>query len=194
MKKIIILFLFLMCLLQTFSQDKVIIEFKEGKKITYVIDSIKLPLTSLKNFIDYNSDSIVKVSLLDNKKLNHFYFLKVKTGVNFNKKHKGVGSKIYTSGNIDVFYIYFSNNSSKSIFELNHYEPNPKRDIFIKRKNENFAYSIGCMDGIGCLGFKQRLKKFFHDCPTLIKEIRKKRIGYMQTIKIVDLYNSLCVK
>ena len=190
MKNIVIIFLLLLIITPVLSQTKVTIKFKDSTVVTDVVKSKGMELQSLKTLRTYNSDSIAKVSFHHQNKIYHFYFMDTKVGSNFKKNMKGIGYKIFTNGNIDLFYVYFYNN----IRFLKPGNYSPKTEIFIKRKDEDYAYSIGCIDGFGCDWIKKRLKKFFHDCPELIREIRKNKIKYWETIKIVNLYNTLCAE
>ena len=69
---------------------------------------------------------------------------------------------------------------------------NNRYEVFIKRKNENYTYNIGCIDGIGCKKIKKRLKDFFNDCPSLIRMIKRNKIKKRAIIKIIDYYNESC--
>jgi len=190
MKNTVIIFLLLLITIPVLSQTKVTIKFKDSTVVTDVVKSKGMELQSLKTLRIYNSDSIAKVSFHHQNEIYHFYFMDTKTDGNFKTNKKGIGYKIFTNGNIDLFYVYFYNN----IRFLKPANYRPKTEIFIKRKGEDYAYSIGCIDGLGCDWIKKRLKFFFHDCPKLIKEMRKNKIKNWETIKIVNLYNSLCAE
>jgi|TARA_B110000902_G_scaffold251640_1_gene312136 hypothetical protein len=192
MKNIVIIFLLLLIITPVLSQTKVTIKFKDHTEINDLVASKGMELQSLKTLVKYNSDSIAEVFVHNQNKVSHFYFLDTKTNSNFKTSLKGIGSKVYTNGNIDVFHIVFYSN-----YDIRYLEPESyisKREVYLKRKNEYYAYNIGCMDGSGCVGIKKRLKKFFHDCPELIKEMRKNKIKDWEIIKIVNLYNTLCAE
>ena len=192
MKIIVISFLLLLIITPILSQTKVTIKFKDLTEIKDLVASKGMELQSLKTLVQYNSDSIAEVFVHHQNKISHFYFLDTKIDSNLKTAQKGIGSKVYRKGDIAIFHVHFYSN-----YDIKYLEPEnyiSKREVFIKRNNEDYAYNMGCIDGSGCIGIKKRLKKFFHDCPKLIKEIRKNKIKDWEIIKIVNLYNTLCAE
>ncbi|TVZ55150.1 hypothetical protein OD91_0394 [Lutibacter sp. Hel_I_33_5] len=191
MKKsnIILFFIFLITSL-VYSQTNVAIKFKNGTEIHDLVNSDGFKITSLENKTTYNSDSISEVTVHHSKESYKFYFLNAKIDTRYKKDLKVIGTKVYSKGEIEIFAVHFY-----FIGDIKYLKPlkinYSKQEVYIRRKKDKFVYSIGCIDGIGCKNIKKRLKKFFYDCPKLIKGMRKNKIKDWEILKIVNLYYSL---
>jgi hypothetical protein len=170
MKKIIILILILLNL-QTYSQLKVNIKLKNNKGIRTTVKQIGEKLISLKTGKIYILNEIKEIKIFEQNLVKHFFILDVKSYKNSKRIQKGLGQKVYSNGEIELFRIRFNSNLKR---EFNFPKTfNNRYEVFIKRKNEDYAYNIGCIDGVGCKKIKKRLKDFFNDCPSLIRMIKK---------------------
>jgi len=123
-------------------------------------------------------------------KTKHLYVLDVKLNYNSRKSKKGLAFKIYDSEKLELFRVFFGLDLAIAL-DLEK-KINPNYEIFIKRKVENFAYNIGCIDGYGCVKVMKRLKKYFYDCPELIKMLKENKINELDIFKISNYYNKLC--
>ena len=190
MKKITILILILYSI-QSYSQLKVNIKFKDNKEVNDSIKQIGEKLFSLKTGEIYNLNEINEIKIYERNLVKHYYILNVKSYKNSKQVQRGLGHKVYSNGEIELFRILFpSNLKNKFNFKKRAYDSNT--EIFIKRKNKNYTYNIGCIDGVGCWKIKKRLKDFFSDCPNLIQMIKKNKIDKRDIIKIIDYYNESC--
>jgi hypothetical protein len=189
MKKIIILILILLNL-QTYSQLKVNIKLKNNKGIRTSVKQIGEKLISLKTGKIYILNEIKEIKIFEQNLVKHFFILDVKSYKNSKRIQKGLGQKVYSNGEIELFRIRFNSNLKR---EFNFPKTfNNRYEVFIKRKNEDYAYNIGCIDGVGCKKIKKRLKDFFNDCPSLIRMIKKNKINKRDIIKIIGYYKESC--
>jgi hypothetical protein len=189
MKKIIILILILLNL-QTYSQLKVNIKLKNNKGIRTTVKQIGEKLISLKTGKIYILNEIKEIKIFEQNLVKHFFILDVKSYKNSKRIQKGLGQKVYSNGEIELFRIRFNSNLKR---EFNFPKTfNNRYEVFIKRKNEDYAYNIGCIDGVGCKKIKKRLKDFFNDCPSLIRMIKKNKINKRDIIKIIGYYKESC--
>jgi len=190
-KLLILLLLFFN--LYSYSQINVIIKFKDNREITDLVKSKGKKLISLKNKNKYNYDDISEIKVINEKTItDHFYIVDTKLYSSSRKKQKGLAYKVYSKGEIELFHIRFSLELDKNYNFPKYY--NPEFETFIKRKNGRYAYNIGCIDGVGCVKIKERLKDFFNDCPNLIQMINENKINEREIIKIIDYYNESCTK
>jgi hypothetical protein len=191
MKKIIIIILILFSL-QSYSQLKVNIKFKDNKEINDSIKQGAEKLISLKTGKIHNLNDINEIKIFEGNRMKHYFILDVKSYKNSKRVQKGLGSKVYSNGEIELFHISFgSNNKNRLKSQIKTYDSGI--EVFIKRKNKKYTYNIGCIDGIGCKKIKKRLKDFFSDCPNLIRMIKKNKINTRDIIKIIDYYNESCI-
>jgi hypothetical protein len=195
--KFLIVF-FLLPIVSIIAQDSkynVTMKFKDGKVISDSVISKINQLKSITSKKEYGYSKIDEIIVHINNQSYPFYILEVRERYNPKKLprkgHRGIGYKVYDSPKLELFYISFSSSLDRVIRGVT-YKYNPKQEIFIRRKNEKFVYSIGCMDGIGCVKFLIRLKAFFYDCPKLIAEIKQKRIDERDIIKISNFYDVSC--
>jgi hypothetical protein len=191
MKKLIILIIILFNL-QSYSQLKVNIKFKNSEVIRTIVKQIGEELISLKTGETYNLNEINEIKIFEKNLIKHYFILDVKAYKNSKRVQKGLGQKIYSNGEIELFRINFILNLKTVDFSYIPKTFDNKYEVFIKRKNENYTYNIGCIDGIGCEKIKKRLKDFFNDCPSLIRMIKRNKIKKRAIIKIIDYYNESC--
>ena len=188
MKKIILLNLLFFSSLLSFAQVSVTIKLKNNQEIKDSVKQIGIELISLKTDKKYNLNEISDIKVFNKKKTKHYYILDVKSHKNSKRVQKGLGTKVYSNGNIELYFISFSyniKNNQRIIYNSN-------TEIFIKRKNSKYTYNIGCIDGAGCKNIKKRLYDFFSDCPSLIERIKKNQIKERNIKKIIDYYVESC--
>ena len=190
MKKIILLNLLFFSSLLSFAQVSVTIKLKNNQEINDSVKQIGIELISLKTDKKYNLNEISDIKVFNKKKTKHYYILDVKSNKNSKKVQKGLGIKIYSNGNIDLYYILFGSKIKNNHVQTKTYNSNT--EIFIKRKNSNYTYNIGCIDGGGCKNIKKRLYDFFSNCPSLIEKIKKNQIKERNIKKIIDYYVESC--
>lgn len=110
----------------------------------------------------------------------------------YKRSKQGLGHKVYENDKLELFHMYFGSTLDRILLN-NNYLYNPNYEIFIRRKKDKYVYSIGCIDGYGCVKIFKRLKQFFYDCPELIKMVKDKKIDKQDIISIADFYNSSCI-
>ena len=190
-KKLIILIIILFNL-QSYSQLKVNIKFKNSEVIRTIVKQIGEELISLKTGETYNLNEIDEIKIFEKNLIKHYFILDVKSYKSSKRVQKGLGQKVYSNGEIELFRINFILNLKTVDFSYIPKTFDNKYEVFIKRKNKKYTYNIGCIDGIGCEKIKKRLKDFFNDCPSLIRMIKRNKIKKRAIIKIIDYYNESC--
>lgn len=190
MKKIILLNLLFFSSLLSFAQVSVTIKLKNNQEINDSVKQIGIELISLKTDKKYNLNEISDIKVFNKKKTKHYHILDVKSHKNSKKVKKGLGIKIYSNGNIDLYIILFGSKIKNNHTQTKTYNSNT--EIFIKRKNSKYTYNIGCIDGAGCKNIKKRLYDFFSNCPSLIEKIKKNQIKKRNIKKIIDYYVESC--
>jgi len=190
MKSILILIFFLFNFL-SYSQVRVVIKLKNNEEIKDSVKQIGEKLISLKTNKKYKLNNVNEVTVFNKNSMKHYYILDVKLDKNAKGVQKGLGTKVYSKGDIELYLVLFDFNiKNKRYFHRKTY--NSKTEIFIKRKNSKYTYNIGCIDGVGCNTIKKRLYNFFSDCPSLLQMIKKSQIKETNLIKIIDYYHESC--
>mgnify|MGYP000436103081 FL=1 len=190
MKSILIL-IFLLFNFLSYSQVRVAIKLKNNEEIKDSVKQIGEKLISLKTDKKYKLNNVNEITVFNKNSMKHYYILDVKLDKNAKGVQKGLGTKVYSKGDIELYLILFDFNiKNKHQFHRKTY--NSKTEIFIKRKNSRYTYNIGCIDGVGCNTIKKRLYNFFSDCPSLLQMIKKNELKETNLIKIIDYYHESC--
>ena len=190
MKSILFLIFFLFNFL-SHSQVRVVIKLKNNEEIKDSVKQIGEKLISLKTDKKYKLNNVNEITVFNKNSMKHYYILDVKLDKNAKRVQKGLGTKVYSKGDIELYLVLFDFNiKNKHYFQRKPY--NSKTEIFIKRKNSKYTYNIGCIDGVGCNTIKKRLYNFFSDCPSLLQMIKKNQIKETNLIKIIDYYHESC--
>jgi len=190
MKSILIL-IFLLFNFLSYSQVRVAIKLKNNEEIKDSVKQIGEKLISLKTDKKYKLNNVNEITVFNKNSMKHYYILDVKLDKNAKGVQKGLGTKVYSKGDIELYLILFDFNiKNKHQFHRKTY--NSKTEIFIKRKNSRYTYNIGCVDGVGCNTIKKRLYNFFSDCPSLLQMIKKNELKETNLIKIIDYYHESC--
>ena len=190
MKSILILIFFLFNFL-SYSQVRVVIKLKNNEEIKDSVKQIGEKLISLKTNKKYKLNNVNEVTVFNKNSMKHYYILDVKLDKNAKGVQKGLGTKVHSKGDIELYLILFDFNiKNKHYFQRKTY--NSKTEIFIKRKNGRYTYKIGCIDAVGCNTIKKRLYSFFSDCPSLLQMIKKNELKETNLIKIIDYYHESC--
>ena len=190
MKSILFLIFFLFNFL-SYSQVRVVIKLKNNEEIKDSVKQIGEKLISLKTDKKYKLNNVNEITVFNKNSMKHYYILDVKLDKNAKRVQKGLGTKVYSKGDIELYLVLFDFNiKNKHYFHRKTY--NSKTEIFIKRKNSKYTYNIGCIDGVGCNTIKKRLYNFFNDCPSLLQMIKKNQIKETNLIKIIDYYHESC--
>lgn len=190
MKSILIL-IFLLFNFLSYSQVRVAIKLKNNEEIKDSVKQIGEKLISLKTDKKYKLNNVNEITVFNKNSMKHYYILDVKLDKNAKGVQKGLGTKVYSKGDIELYLVLFNSNiKNKHQFHRKTY--NSKTEIFIKRKKSKYTYNIGCIDGVGCNTIKKRLYNFFSDCPSLLQMIKKNELKETNLIKIIDYYHESC--
>ena len=190
MKSILFLIFFLFNFL-SYSQVRVVIKLKNNEEIKDSVKQIGEKLISLKTDKKYKLNNVNEITVFNKNSMKHYYILDVKLDKNAKRVQKGLGTKVYSKGDIELYLVLFDFNiKNKHYFQRKIY--NSKTEIFIKRKKSKYTYNIGCIDGVGCNTIKKRLYNFFSDCPSLLQMIKKNELKETNLIKIIDYYHESC--
>ena len=189
MKKIILL-IFLLSSLFSSAQVRVSLKLKNNLEIKDSIKQIGEILISLKTDKKYKLNDVSEIKIYEKKKSKHYYILDVKSHKRSKQVQKGLGTKVFSNRNIELFFISFGFNIKNINYQRKFYDSNT--EVFIKRKNSKYTYNIGCIDGVGCKNIKKRIYDFFSDCPSLIEKVKKNQINERNIEKIIDYYIESC--
>ena len=189
MKKIILL-IFLLSSLFSSAQVRVSLKLKNNLEIKDSIKQIGEILISLKTDKKYKLNDVSEIKIYEKKKSKHYYILDVKTHKRSKRVQKGLGTKVFSNRNIELYFISFGFNIKNINYQRKFYDSNT--EVFIKRKNSKYTYNIGCIDGVGCKNIKKRIYDFFSDCPSLIEKVKKNQINERNIKKIIDYYIESC--
>ena len=189
MKKIILL-IFLLSSLFSSAQVKVSLKLKNNLEIKDSIKQIGEILISLKTDKKYKLNDVSEIKIYEKKKSKHYYILDVKSHKRSKQVQKGLGTKVFSNRNIELYFISFGFNIKNINYQRKIYNSNT--EVFIKRKNSKYTYNIGCIDGVGCKNIKKRIYDFFSDCPSLIEKVKKNQINERNIEKIIDYYIESC--
>jgi len=189
MKKIILL-IFLLSSLFSSAQVRVSLKLKNNLEIKDSIKQIGEILISLKTDKKYKLNDVSEIKIYEKKKSKHYYILDVKSHKRSKQVQKGLGTKVFSNRNIELYFIYFGFNIKNINYQRKFYDSNT--EVFIKRKNSKYTYNIGCIDGVGCKNIKKRIYDFFSDCPSLIEKVKKNQINERNIKKIIDYYIESC--
>lgn len=189
-----ILFFLLISFSFSYAQLKVTITLNDGNEVIDNVRSSYRFLVSKATKEKYHFDDISEVKVIKKDSVIEYYYpLKIKYGNNSSKISNGLGMKVYDSDYLEIFHAYFPYfNLDKRLNYITNY--NPRYDTFIRRKGEPYAYSVGCIDGVGCEGIFGRIEQFFEACPEVIEQIKKRIINNRDIITIADYYNKHCSK
>jgi len=189
MKKIILL-IFLLSSLFSSAQVRVSLKLKNNLEIKDSIKQIGEILISLKTDKKYKLNDVSEIKIYEKKKSKHYYILDVKSHKRSKQVQKGIGTKVFSNRNIELYFISFGFNIKNINYQRKFYDSNT--EVFIKRKNSKYTYNIGCIDGVGCKNIKKRIYDFFSDCPSLIEKVKKNQINERNIEKIIDYYIESC--
>jgi len=189
MKKIILL-IFLLSSLFSSAQVRVSLKLKNNLEIKDSIKQIGEILISLKTDKKYKLNDVSEIKIYEKKKSKHYYILDVKSHKRSKQVQKGLGTKVFSNRNIELYFISFGFNIKNINYQRKIYNSNT--EVFIKRKNSKYTYNIGCIDGVGCKNIKKRIYDFFSDCPSLIEKVKKNQINERNIKKIIDYYIESC--
>lgn len=189
MKKIILL-IFLLSSLFSSAQVRVSLKLKNNLEIKDSIKQIGEILISLKTGKKYKLNDVSEIKIYEKKKSKHYYILDVKSHKRSKQVQKGLGTKVFSNRNIELYFISFGFNIKNINYQRKFYDSNT--EVFIKRKNSKYTYNIGCIDGVGCKNIKKRIYDFFSDCPSLIEKVKKNQINERNIKKIIDYYIESC--
>ena len=189
MKKIILL-IFLLSSLFSSAQVRVSLKLKNNLEIKDSIKQIGEILISLKTDKKYKLNDVSEIKIYEKKKSKHYYILDVKSHKRSKQVQKGLGTKVFSNRNIELYFISFGFNIKNINYQRKIYNSNT--EVFIKRKNSKYTYNIGCIDGVGCKNIKKRIYDFFSDCPSLIEKVKKNQINERNIEKIIDYYIESC--
>ena len=189
--KSILFLIFLLFNFLSYSQVRVAIKLKNNEEIKDSVKQIGERLISLKTNKKYKLNDVNEITVFNKNSMKHYYILDVKLDKNAKQIQKGLGTKVYSKGDVELYLILFDFNiKNKHYFQRKIY--NSKTEIFIKRKKSKYTYNIGCIDGVGCNTIKKRLYNFFSDCPSLLQMIKKNELKERDLIKIIDYYHESC--
>lgn len=189
MKKIILL-IFLLSSLFSSAQVRVSLKLKNNLVIKDSIKQIGEILISLKTDKKYKLNDVSEIKIYEKKRSKHYYILDVKSHKRSKQVQKGLGTKVFSNRNIELYFISFGFNIKNINYQRKFYDSNT--EVFIKRKNSKYTYNIGCIDGVGCKNIKKRIYDFFSDCPSLIEKVKKNQINERNIKKIIDYYIESC--
>ena len=189
MKKIILL-IFLLSSLFSSAQVRVSLKLKNNLEIKDSIKQIGEKLISLKTDKKYKLNDVSEIKVYEKEKSKHYYILDVKSHKRSKQVQKGLGTKVFSNRNIELYFISFGFNIKNINYQRKFYDSNT--EVFIKRKNSKYTYNIGCIDGVGCKNIKKRIYDFFSDCPSLIEKVKKNQINERNIKKIIDYYIESC--
>lgn len=189
--KSILFLIFLLFNFLSYSQVRVAIKLKNNEEIKDSVKQIGERLISLKTNKKYKLNDVNEITVFNKNSMKYYNILDVKLDKNAKRVQKGLGTKVYSKGDVELYLILFDFNiKNKHYFQRKIY--NSKTEIFIKRKNSRYTYNIGCIDGLGCKTIKKRLYSFFSDCPSLLQMIKKNELKERDLIKIIDYYHESC--
>jgi hypothetical protein len=190
--------LFLLFLLISFNsciQFKVSMQLKNGKEINDKVKPNHQFLVSTNTKEKYHFDDVSEIKVYKNDSVIEYYYpLNIKYGNNSNKISHGLGMKVYDSEHLEIFHARFSYFKLDYVHEYIDEYISSRVDTFIRRKGESYAYSIACIDAMGCDSILERVLLFFDDCPKVIEQIVNSNINQRDIIKIADYYNAHCGK
>lgn len=134
-------------------------------------------------------DSIFKYKYYGYGSPKEYYMIHMKKFKEMKNSKIAAGFRVYHGKKVDLFHAIFHSGLTPER-SIDKYTQGV--EVFVKRKDEIYAYSIGFMDGYGNYKTKKRLKDFFGDCPELIKKIENNEINELDTVRIVDFYENKC--
>ncbi|PWG06278.1 hypothetical protein [Polaribacter aquimarinus] len=176
----------------TYSQRKLNLEitFKNGKVIQGDFNVSIKKIEDAKTKKEYNYDSITTMIIDKKNPRLDAYIINIKKNVNSKKILQGIGYIIHQNKHLELYQVAFHIKDS--------YQSNISREfrkgseLYIKRKNESYAFNIGFIDGKGWHKIKKRVITFFKDCPKIVKYIKQGKLDVKETIKLIDFYNEYC--
>jgi hypothetical protein len=168
---------------------------KNGNEIIDKVRPNYQYLVSTKTKEKYHFDEVSKFNVYKKDSVVEYYYpLHIKNYRNADKVYYGLGMKVYESHKLEIFHARFP------YFRLDYTQNyideyiSPRVETFIRRKGEPYAYSIACIDAMGCDTVLQRVLQFFDDCPKVIEQIVSGSIDYNDIITVADYYNEHCGK
>ena len=109
MKSILILIFFLFNFL-SYSQVRVVIKLKNNEEIKDSVKQIGEKLISLKTNKKYKLNNVNEVTVFNKNSMKHYYILDVKLDKNAKGVQKGLGTKVYSKGDIELYLVLFDFN------------------------------------------------------------------------------------
>lgn len=190
--KCLILLSFTITSLYTNAQKQATFIMKDGREISDKVFVVEDSLVSLRTEEKYSFNDINELEIIrSKKKRERFFIVDTKRFKDETRVTKGLGNRIYDSKYLEIYVASFAFNLDyRTKFDYDRLKDGT--EVFIKRKNEPFAYNVACIDGFGCKAIVERLAAFFYDCPELVTKIKKREINKMDIIKIADYYNLNC--
>ena len=104
MKSILILIFFLFNFL-SYSQVRVVIKLKNNEEIKDSVKQIGEKLISLKTNKKYKLNNVNEVTVFNKNSMKHYYILDVKLDKNAKGVQKGLGTKVHSKGDIELYLI-----------------------------------------------------------------------------------------
>ena len=117
MKKIILL-IFLLSSLFSSAQVRVSLKLKNNLEIKDSIKQIGEILISLKTDKKYKLNDVSEIKIYEKKKSKHYYILDVKSHKRSKQVQKGLGTKVFSNRNIELYFIYFGFNIKNINYQI----------------------------------------------------------------------------
>ena len=183
------IFCFVLLITKLQGQYKLDITLNDSTKISgeFRWTQDKLTQTSTKKIYKYRD--ISEFIQYGENFTNHFHIIRYKR----NRKNKtyrfALGYKVYSGQKIELYHAYFG--VDRIDYKVKN-KYNSNTEIFARKRNEKYVYSLQILDGIGTVGIMKRLEEFFTDCPRIITLVKKGMINKMKTLQIVSQYEVVC--
>ncbi len=173
-----------------YSQDKIKILFKDG---THFVDSYKAKGNELKSVTTkerFHIDTMKELTYYHKNDSTHYYVINTKTHKNSKNSYKQLARKVYSGGNINLYYIYenWTSIGPHSTFSYNSYDY-----AYAQKITDEYAYNIGYIYGAAQKSIKKRIGMYFSDCPDLVSKVKNNKIKKKNSLEIVEYYDKKCL-
>lgn len=190
MKKIMILLFTVLIMNNSYSQKiDALIKFKDGKELRGIFKSSGNQLKSLKNKKKYDIDSMKEIIYFNAKDTIKYNIVDTKIYTTSKRSKRRLLRKVYEGKKL-ILYTITNEYQYGGIVGMTSY--GTFEGAYIQRKNEDFAFDMGYLYGVQFKGIKKRVKKFFQDCPELVRKVKKNEINKNETMKMVLFYEEKC--
>jgi hypothetical protein len=190
MKKKIVLLLIAFIANNFYSQNiDALIKFKDGKELRGIFKSSGNKLKAIEDKKTYHINDMKEIIYFNLKDTIKYHLVDTKNYTTSKNSKRRLLRKVYEGKKLTLYAITHSYQSGGTVGMTTY---GTFEGAYIQRKNENFAFDMGFLYGVQYKGIKKRVKKFFSDCPELVRKVKKNEIDKNDTMKMVLYYEGKC--